>query len=73
MGGAQAGWFESTLLTTEINHLNLLFLKSLLEKRPFKNRRKRKQIKQTRPWFFIERLLNVTVTDDRNNLWDLHY
>lgn len=37
---------------------------------PFKNRHKCKQIKQTRPWFFIKRLLNVTVTDDKNNLWD---
>ena len=68
-GGAQAGWFESTLLTTEINRLNLLFLKSLLEKRPFKNRHKCKQIKQTRPWFFIKRLLNVTVTDDWRRHW----
>lgn len=61
------------LLTAEIDHLNLLFPKSLLGKCPFKKSHKCKQVKQTRPWFFIRRFLNVTVTDDKNNLWDLHY
>ena len=66
-------WEHTFLLTAEIDHLNLLFPKSLLGKCPFKKSHKCKQVKQTRPGFFIRRFLNVTVTDDKNNLWDLHY